>query len=206
MGGMKIETRIIFVEDVPAEAARVEGALSKGGLVFQLQRVDTREAFLRVLESPPPDVILSDHGLPSFDGFAALAIAREKCPQVPFIFVTNALTREMEIEKLTPGIADYIPKNRLDDLVPAICRVLYEAEVRPMRQLTRENPAPVASETLPLLVEFGPGGSYLPICSNCKKIRDKQDQWQMPEVFFMKHLGLKFTHGICPDCARKFSQ
>ena len=94
---MSNEINILFIEDVPADAAVVELALRRAGLAFRLQRVDTREAFLHELESQPPDVILSDHGLPSFDGFAALAVAHEKCPDVPFIFVTNALTKEMEI-------------------------------------------------------------------------------------------------------------
>jgi len=93
---MKTEIRILYLEDVAADALRVESQLRKSGLVFQSHRVESREAFLSQLE-PPPDIILSDHGLPSFDGFTALGMAREKCPDVPFIFVTNALTREMEI-------------------------------------------------------------------------------------------------------------
>ena len=51
-------------------------------------------------------MILSDHGMPSFDGLTALSVAREKRPDVPFIFVTNALSKEMEIEKLTDDELD----------------------------------------------------------------------------------------------------
>ena len=53
--------------------------------------------FLREIECRPPDVILSDHGLPSFDGFTALSIAREKCPDTPFIFVTGSMGEEVAI-------------------------------------------------------------------------------------------------------------
>ena len=201
---MKTEVRIVFVEDAPAEAALVEQALQRGGLAFHMQRVETREDFLRVLASQPPDVILSDHGLPSFDGFAALAVAHKQCPHVPFLFVTNALTREMEIEKLTPGVTDYVLKSQLHLLAPTICRVLREAETRPMSRWMQEERERIEGNLLALLVEYERAGGYLPICSNCKKIRDGQDVWQSPEIFFRKYAGLKFSHGLCPDCADKF--
>lgn len=44
----------------------------------------------------------------------------------------------------------------------------------------------------------------LPICSYCKKIRDAKDSWQPLEVYFHAHADLLFSHGLCPDCARKY--
>jgi len=60
--------------------------LKDGGFDFTFKRVDTQETFLKEIQSFRPSVILSDHGLPAFDGFAALAIAQSKVPDVPFIF------------------------------------------------------------------------------------------------------------------------
>src|SRR6478736_9373946 len=80
---VKKHVRILYVEDVPADVVMVNHALRQGGMAFRSKRVETKEDFLRELEQDPPDVILSDHGLPSFDGFTALAIARDKCPDVP---------------------------------------------------------------------------------------------------------------------------
>ena len=202
---MNPEVRIIFVEDVPAEAALVEQALQRGGLVFQMQRVETREDFLRVLASQPPDVILSDHGLPSFDGFAALDVAHKQCPQVPFLFVTNALQRQMEIEKLMPGVTDYVPKSQLHLLAPTIRRVLRGVEAPQTGGLKQEELDRIKEKLIALMEEYERAGGYLPICSSCKKIRDRRDEWQTPEMFFSKYAGLKFTHGICPDCIGKFS-
>src|SRR5579859_5003478 len=119
--------KVLYLEDNPGDAARVERKLSESGLAVNLQRVDSREAFLSGLE-PPPDVVLSDHGLPSFDGLTAFGIVQEKCPDVPFIFVTNALTREMEIEKLMGGVADYVRKNELDYLSVAMRHAMREAK------------------------------------------------------------------------------
>jgi len=105
-------------------------ALREGGLRFRSKRVETREDFQFELEHHRPDVILSDHGLPSFDGFTALAIAREKCPEIPFIFVTSALGEEMTISAFEGGATDYVLKKDLSKLVPVVQRALREAAER----------------------------------------------------------------------------
>ena len=202
---MNKEIKILFVEDAPADALAVEYALQGRGLAVQLQRVDTKEAFVRELESASrPDVILSDHGLPSFDGFAALAIAHEKCPEVPFIFVTNSLTWEMDLDQLVQGVTDFVPKRELSNLAPAVRRALHHAEAWRQLAAKAEEREQMVVKLLALLAEYEPNSGYLPICADCKKIRDTQDRWHMPEVFFRDRLGLKFTHGICPDCVGKY--
>lgn len=197
------EIRILFIEDVPAEADRVDRELHKDGMTFQSQRVDTREAFLSELERQPPDVILSDHGLPDFDGLAALAVAREKCPDVPFIFVTGALTPDMEIEKLLPGVTDYVSKIELWRLGIVIRRAVAETERRLWRRAEQRYEQTIKM-LLVLLQANESRGGLLPICSSCKKIRDSHDEWHPPEVFFKAQLGLRFSHGICPDCVERF--
>jgi DNA-binding NtrC family response regulator len=200
---MDKEISIIFVEDVPADAALVEQTLHQHGLEVQLRRVETKPEFLAALETHPPDIILSDHGLPSFDGLTALALAHEKCPDVPFVFVTNALTWEMEIEKLAPGVTDFVLKRELETLAPTIRRALFHAEaVRAAKAKANEREA-VIQKLLALLAEYEPVHGNIPICASCKKIRDKENFWQAPDVFFSHKLGLGFTHGICPDCLKK---
>jgi CheY-like chemotaxis protein len=185
---------ILYLEDSPVDAQRVETKLRESGMVFDLKRVDTREEFLSGLQ-PAPDVILSDHGLPAFDGITAFGTAREKCPEVPFIFVTNALTREMEIEKLFGGVADYVRKTELDYLPVAMQHAMREAKEWQMRKQRVKDffKSPLGDEA-----------RLLPICSNCKKIRNKQNRWQSFEMFFLENFDLRFTHGICPECAPKF--
>jgi DNA-binding NtrC family response regulator len=192
--GMSEEIKILYLEDDPGDAARVEKKLVESGMVFRLQRADTREVFLSGLEAAP-DVILSDHGLPSFDGLTAFGLAQEKCPDVPFIFVTNALTREMEIEKLMGSVADYVRKSELDYLSVAMRHAMREAkELQWRRQRVKEFiNSSSSSET-----------SLLPICSSCKKIRNKKNEWQALESFFLEYLNIRFTHGICPDCVPKY--
>jgi PAS domain S-box-containing protein len=90
---------------------------------------------MRELDQYPPDLILSDHGLPGFDGFAALALAREHCPETPFIFVTGAMGEELAIDSLRGGATDYVLKTRISNLFPAVERALRLAEERITRRL-----------------------------------------------------------------------
>lgn len=127
-----------MLEDNEADAELVGHTLRRGGLVFSSDRVDTRADFIRALERAPPDLILSDYSLPSFDGYAALASAQEICPDVPFIFVTGTLGEEVAIETLKQGATDYVLKHRLSRLVPSVQRALREAAERRERRRAEE--------------------------------------------------------------------
>lgn len=93
---------------------------------------------MRELERFQPNVILSDHGLPTFDGFSALALAASKAPQVPFIFVTGSLGEEMAIQALKSGATDFVLKHRLAMLAPAVHRALKQTEFRVQRKRAEE--------------------------------------------------------------------
>src|SRR5256886_16642028 len=86
----RMALRILLLEDVPADAALVERHLTKSGLEFVSERVDTRARFEEALRDFVPDIILSDHGLPGFDGSAALQLVRERFPTLPVILVTGS--------------------------------------------------------------------------------------------------------------------
>ncbi|HVS50755.1 MAG TPA: histidine kinase [Opitutaceae bacterium] len=132
------QLRILLVEDNAPHAELVEHFLRDGGLSFRLERVETQEAFVAHLERQPPDMILSDYALPQFDGYTALAIAREKVPNVPFIFVTGTMGEEVAIETLKNGATDYVLKTRLARLGPAVQRALRESADRRERQRAEE--------------------------------------------------------------------
>jgi signal transduction histidine kinase len=126
--------RILLLEDSPPHAELVEHFLRDSGLKFEVVRVDTREAFIEQIEQHPPDMILSDYALPAFDGYAALALAKEKVPNIPFIFVTGTMGEEVAIETLKNGATDYVLKTRLARLGPAVHLALRETADRRERQ------------------------------------------------------------------------
>ena len=131
---MEKELRILILEDVPADAELMERELRKGGIIFSSKKVDTKKAFLKELKEFAPDLILGDYSLPSFDGLTALEIVREKCPDIPFVFVSGSIGEELAIETLKKGATDYVLKNRLSRLVPAVTRALREVEERNKRK------------------------------------------------------------------------
>ena len=127
-----------MLEDNPADAELSKHTLRRGGIHFVSFRVETEKDFIRELEENTPDLILSDYALPGFDGYAALNIAKVKCPDVPFIFVTGTMGEEVAIETLKNGATDYVLKHRLARLVPSVHRALREAQERTERRHAQE--------------------------------------------------------------------
>ena len=149
-----------MIEDEARDALLVEHTLKSGGFTFSFKRVDTEPAFQEELQRFKPSIILSDHGLPSFDGFAALAIAREKAPDTPFIFVTGSLGEEMAIKALKSGATDFVLKYHLTTLPPAIHRALRQAEFRVQRR-DAERALQSSEERYRSLVELSPDALYV---------------------------------------------
>ncbi len=125
---MEHKLEILLLEDAEDDARLVERALRTGGIEFSARRVESREAFLDALQEKTPDLILADFKLPHFDGRQALKLAREVVPQTPVILVTGTMLDEDAVDLLREGAADYILKDRLSRLVPAVRRALADAE------------------------------------------------------------------------------
>jgi len=130
--------RILLVEDSAADVALIKHMLRTSDREVSVINVETREAFEAELSRRPPHLILSDYSLPTFDGGQALEIAKQIAPHVPFIFVTGTLGEEVAIDMLKQGATDYVLKNRLSRLAPAVSRALRESEQRREREQSEE--------------------------------------------------------------------
>ncbi|MGF1934040.1 MAG: response regulator [Nostoc sp. ChiQUE02] len=131
--------RFLLLEDSLLDAELTQMILSEGGINCELIRVETGADFLAALEAETFDLILADYALPSFDGISALEIARNRTPEVPFIFVSAVLGEELAIEALKNGATDYVLKQRLGRLIPSVQRALREAKERRERKQAEES-------------------------------------------------------------------
>ena len=129
---------ILDLEDDPLDTELVQANLAEGGITCEIVRVQTREEFVAALKGSDFDLIFSDYSLPSFDGLSALKLAKEIRPEVPFILVSGAIGEDRAIEALKSGATDYVLKQRLERLVPAVRRAVREAEERTERRRAEE--------------------------------------------------------------------
>src|SRR5947209_12920838 len=130
--------RILVAEDSETDAELVQQELKRGGLDFQSRRVQTEPDFRRELDEFRPDLIISDFSMPQFNGREALAIARESGADIPFIFISGTIGENVAVDMMKAGANDYVMKNNLARLLPALKRELREAEVRRARRLAEE--------------------------------------------------------------------
>src|ERR1035438_4724975 len=131
--------RILMLEDQPADAELVTSELRKAALEFVAKTVATEKEFLAELRNFAPQLILADYSLPGYDGLSALAAAQKQCPETPFIFVSGSLGEEKAIDTLHQGATDYVLKQRLARLGPAVRRALREREeMRKREQAEKE--------------------------------------------------------------------
>src|SRR5580698_7787080 len=127
---MKSALRILNLEDNEADAELNLAMITARWPHSELVRVETRADFLAKIEEKDFDLIFSDYSMPGFDGREALLIAREKCPEIPFMFVSGTIGEDTAIEALKNGATDYVLKHRLMRLIPAVDRALREADER----------------------------------------------------------------------------
>lgn len=132
---MKAPLHILHLEDDPNDATLVRTTLEAEGITCVITCVQTHDDFVVALEEGGLDLILSDFSVPTFDGFSALEIARVRWPDIPFILVSGTLGEELAIDSLKRGATDYVLKERLSRLGPAVHRAMLEVKERVERKL-----------------------------------------------------------------------
>ena len=135
---MKPPLRLLHLEDDPVDAELILTTLIESGILCQSQLVDTRQAFVAALKEGRMDLILADYSIPGFDGMTALILARQHCPDVPFLFVSATIGEELAIDAMHQGATDYVLKQRLGRLVPSVQRALRELDDRAERKRAEE--------------------------------------------------------------------
>ncbi|WP_165940167.1 PAS domain S-box protein [Dyadobacter psychrotolerans] len=131
---MNTTINILHLEDLPSDALFVEKTLKKSNIAFRKLIVDTRDKFITALTAFSPDIILSDHSLPSFNSIEALKLLREANLNIPFIIVTAAMSDEAAVDLIVNGADDYIIKDRLSRLPVAITNAIEKFRLKKIHQ------------------------------------------------------------------------
>lgn len=128
--------RVLHLEDNLLDHELVKAMLEEGELPWAcvVKQVDAEEDFRRELSDFAPHLVLSDYSLPSYDGLSAFEYVRRYYRHMPFVIVTGAMGEEVAVETLRRGVTDYVLKQRLERLVPAVVRALSEAAERARRE------------------------------------------------------------------------
>lgn len=134
---MNCPLNILIVEDDPLDAELIVERLRADGIDVEWRRVDSEKEFAECLEQNP-QVVLSDFSLPAFDGMKALRMTRERDPDVPFIIVSGTIGEDRAVAAMQNGASDYIIKDRMGRLVPALKQALERSRMAMLQRQAEE--------------------------------------------------------------------
>jgi len=205
---MNSKLKILLLEDDAADAELIARELEASGVSFRLERIHTKAELRREMETETPDLVLSDHGLPSFDGFEALEIVRERNPKLPFIFVSGSNDQGMVAKMYEEGATDYVFKRDIGDLKSAVLQAL-EPQPEATQPPTEPGVIPAQHELgsqLPAVSPrqpiFSPPIGHLLFCPRCRQTRDTGGRPVQIENYFDSHAEIVIFRQFCAECDR----
>jgi PAS domain S-box-containing protein len=142
---MENPLHVLIVEDSVDDTFFIVRELQKGGYNVDFERVETAAAMQAALQGRSWDLIISDLSLPQFGGAAALALCQQSSFDIPFILVSGTMGEEIAVQMLKAGADEYVMKDNLSRLVPAVDRELRAAQERRIRAKMDEAKSYLAS-------------------------------------------------------------
>jgi DNA-binding NtrC family response regulator len=197
---MNTNLKALIIEDSAEDAQLLVHELNEGGYQVTPHRVETEEALRLALAGQTWDICFCDFTMPRFSGKAALEIIKASGFDLPFIYVSGTIGEDVAVEAMKSGAHDYVMKNNLTRLAPAVERELREARLRREHRILEADRERLVVELSAALMDVKRLSGLLPICASCKKIRNDRNEWQPIEVFIRDHSEAQFSHGLCPGC------
>ncbi len=154
---MQTPLRVLIVEDSEDDCLLLKNGLTRGGYAVTYRRVETAEGMTAALAEEDWDIVVSDHRMPQFSSLAALKLFKEQARNVPFIVVSGSIGEELAVRRHEGGRHDYIMKDNLTRLVPAVERELRDAESRRKRHHAEEELEQYRRRTESILEAAGEG-------------------------------------------------
>ena len=135
---MEPKIKILHLEDSFKDSELIRSMMDGGDIAYEYFLAENEKDFVNILETEKIDLVLSDYSLPDYNGKKALNFVKEKYPSIPFIFISGTIGEDSAINALTNGATDYVLKNKLERLIPAIKRAIYELKLETQRKLADE--------------------------------------------------------------------
>lgn len=185
---------VLIVDDVEENVEILYSILKDQGLRFAVAL--NVQQLHESLERELPDLILLDVMLPDGNGFEVAEGLKHNNPDksIPIIFITARAHMQDKLEGFRVGGVDYITKP-FEDL-EVLARVSTHIEL----QSIRKEQSRLISELQAALAEVKQLRGIIPICANCKKMRDDKGYWMQVEHYLREHSDAEFSHSLCPDC------
>lgn len=204
---------ILIVDDSTENLLLLQSILQTGGYKDLLTAESAEQAFKHLGmddsggDGASVDLILMDIQMPEINGIETCRRIKEveRHRDIPIIMVTAVAQREKLQLAFAAGAMDYInkPVNKIElrTRVGSALKLKQEMDSRKAREQELKKRT---QELEKALKEVKVLRGFIPICASCKKIRNDRGYWQLVEAYIREHSEAEFSHGICPDCIKKF--
>jgi len=192
--------RILIADDDRFSLQLLQASLSgEGNQIISCSAGD--EALRALTGSQPPEIAILDWMMPGLDGIEVCRKVRATPGASTYLILLTAKDEMMDlVEGLAAGADDYIVKPF--DPAELQARIAVGARLVGLQRKLAERVAELEAALQSIRVLQG----LLPICSYCKKIRNDQNYWEQVEGYISKNSDVRFSHGICPECFKKFAE
>lgn len=190
---------VLIVDDVPENIKVLGNTLRNRNYVISAA-LSGEQALEIINQSLSPDLILLDVMMPGMNGFEVCAKLKSSpaTNEIPIIFLTAKTETEDIVKGFEVGAVDYLTKPF--NTAELLARVRTHLELKAAKDRQKE----LIGSLEKALEEVKTLSGFIPICSYCKKIRDDKGFWEQVESYVGKRSTAQFSHGICPDCVKKY--
>ncbi len=194
--------RVLVAEDDFMVSKSITQTLNDIGYE-QVGLASNGEEAVEMTRSLQPDVVLMDIKMPKFDGLQAARQIQENSP-TPLVILTAYDSKELVKEASESGVGAFLikPPEAFEIERAVTIAMARHNDLMELRRMNKE--LQIRKQELEKsLAEIKTLRGILPICANCKKIRDDKGYWNQIEKYIHEHFEAEFSHGICPDCMKK---
>jgi DNA-binding response OmpR family regulator len=190
--------RILIAEDDATSRTILMAVLGKSGYEVE-STADGLEALEAFKQSDPPDLAIVDLIMPKIDGLELVREIRAlRAPRPPYVIILSTKSETADVVAgLDAGADDYLAKPF--DATELRARIEVGRRMLEMRAVLADK----VQELAAALEQVKTLRGIVPICANCKNVRDDQGYWNRVETYMRDHTGAEFSHAVCPDCMDK---